>query len=220
MFNRALLSVQGLYSWDNTIFDLMQMPEGVDKDMVVKKILLDTCQFSVIYPDPDGIKRAIQMWSFCNQYTFKTLWDSTQQTYNPIDNFNRKEEWTENVKRDETFEKGTSTTSHSDGTVTPGNTSTTQESVSAFNISGMTDRSKSVTTAGGVDSSEANVTTSNSGSDKEKADNSVTHTGHLYGNIGVTTTQQMLEQERQIALFNFYDFVVQSFKMEFCVMVY
>lgn len=46
------------------------------------------------------------------------------------------------------------------------------------------------------------------------------HTMHVYGNIGVTTTQQMLESERELVKFNIYDFIADSFANEFCLMIY
>ncbi len=47
-----------------------------------------------------------------------------------------------------------------------------------------------------------------------------THKGHLYGNIGVTTSAQMLEGELEIRQRNMTDIIVQSFKNKFCVQVY
>lgn len=40
------------------------------------------------------------------------------------------------------------------------------------------------------------------------------------GNIGVTTSQQMIEAERELAKFNIYDFIIESFKNRFCILVY
>lgn len=40
------------------------------------------------------------------------------------------------------------------------------------------------------------------------------------GNIGVTTTQEMIRQERDIADFNIYAFIADSFRKRFCLMVY
>ena len=40
------------------------------------------------------------------------------------------------------------------------------------------------------------------------------------GNIGVTSTQQLIKEERETALFNFYDVVSNDFKNRFCIMVY
>lgn len=40
------------------------------------------------------------------------------------------------------------------------------------------------------------------------------------GNIGVTTTQAMITEQREIVQFNLYAYIIQSFKHKFCVMVY
>ena len=47
-----------------------------------------------------------------------------------------------------------------------------------------------------------------------------THKLHAYGNIGVTTTQEMIKQERKIDLFNVYDIIIEDFKMRFCILIY
>lgn len=45
--------------------------------------------------------------------------------------------------------------------------------------------------------------------------------GHLYGNIGVTTSAQMLEGEMTVRnRYNIYDIICKSFKRKFCVMIY
>lgn len=44
--------------------------------------------------------------------------------------------------------------------------------------------------------------------------------GRAYGNIGVTTTQQMIEAQREVVLFNMIDTIVNDFKKRFCLMVY
>ena len=44
---------------------------------------------------------------------------------------------------------------------------------------------------------------------------------HTTGNIGVTTTQQMMEQEVLIRpKLNIYNYIAESFKQEFCIMLY
>lgn len=45
------------------------------------------------------------------------------------------------------------------------------------------------------------------------------HTLHAHGNIGVTT-QQLIQEEREIARFNLYDIIIEDFKQRFCVLVY
>ena len=45
-------------------------------------------------------------------------------------------------------------------------------------------------------------------------------TGISKGNIGVTTTQQLIQQERELLELNMYDYIIDSFKSRFCVMIY
>ena len=40
------------------------------------------------------------------------------------------------------------------------------------------------------------------------------------GNIGVTSTQQLIKEERQTAEFNIYDRISEDFRNRFCIMVY
>lgn len=47
------------------------------------------------------------------------------------------------------------------------------------------------------------------------------HTGHIYGNIGVTTAAQMIAGEMDVRMsYNLLDAITQSFKDQFCVQVY
>lgn len=47
-----------------------------------------------------------------------------------------------------------------------------------------------------------------------------THSRREYGNIGVTTTQKMITEEREVSQFNIYDYIVEQFKIRFCILVY
>lgn len=44
--------------------------------------------------------------------------------------------------------------------------------------------------------------------------------GRAYGNIGVTTTQDMIEQERRVSNFDIIDVIIAEFKKTFCLLVY
>lgn len=46
------------------------------------------------------------------------------------------------------------------------------------------------------------------------------HELHAHGNIGVTTTQKLIKEQRAIDLFNIYDIIMEDFKMRFCILVY
>ena len=56
---------------------------------------------------------------------------------------------------------------------------------------------------------------------KGTTDRELSHKAHLYGNIGVTTSQQMLEAEMDVSKrFNIYDLISEEFINEFCVRVW
>lgn len=59
---------------------------------------------------------------------------------------------------------------------------------------------------------------SNSGSG-QWAD-SENHTTRRTGNIGVTSSQQLLKEEREVADFSTIKYIVNSFKRRFCIMIY
>ena len=42
----------------------------------------------------------------------------------------------------------------------------------------------------------------------------------IWGNVGVTTSQQMIEEERRISKFNIMDYIIDSFKRRFCLLIY
>lgn len=76
------------------------------------------------------------------------------------------------------------------------------------------------------------ITDSGSTSNTQSSENSSTTTGSEtgtvgnnltrveQGNIGVTTTQQMIEAERELVKFNIYDIIIDSFKQRFCLLIY
>lgn len=52
------------------------------------------------------------------------------------------------------------------------------------------------------------------------ASTDVKRTSRMWGNIGVTTTQQMIEEQRGVVKFNMMDYIIESFIKRFCLMVY
>lgn len=71
-------------------------------------------------------------------------------------------------------------------------------------------------------------TNSANGTNNESEEGYTTDNGNInnneeareYGNIGVTTTQAMIQAERDLVKFNIYDFIIDSFKARFCLLIY
>ena len=95
--------------------------------------------------------------------------------------------------------------------VTDSDTETIASNTSAETVSGTTSSSEENDSTSTLSSTESN-TASNTGSN--------TRTGRTHGNIGVTTSQQMLQSELDIAAWNLYKHITDLFQDEFCVAVY
>lgn len=76
----------------------------------------------------------------------------------------------------------------------------------------------SVNTVNGYNGDAEHDRQNTNGKSETKRDNK--HTSHLYGNIGVTTSAQMLEGELEIRKRDLISIIVREFKENFCIMVY
>lgn len=75
-------------------------------------------------------------------------------------------------------------------------------------------------TLSGDETGNRTLTDNSSGTDNSDRNRTLTHHAKLYGNIGVTTSQQMLESELEIAKFNLTQQIVDCFKVDMCILVY
>lgn len=180
----AMLTILGLYQYDNTIFDGMDVPVNVTKQNVINNILMECAELTVIYPDSDAMKDAIEYWSNAESHIWQQLQDTTEYQYNPI--WNKDGTYSETETRDL---KGT-------GDVT------TTGKVSAYNVNTFQNAEQSIVDAD----------TTDTGTIKKVRRES--------GNIGVTTTQQMIKEQREVVEFNIITYITESFKHRFCIMVY
>lgn len=96
----AKITLIGLYNYDNTIFNSMVLPAGIDVDLFKQSLLMEKGEFEVLYPNPDFMKHAIQIWSSKWFRTFKEWLKGTEAEWNPIYNYDRYEEgWDDNKKK-------------------------------------------------------------------------------------------------------------------------
>ena len=269
MPNRASLSIAGLYSWDEHIFDLLQLPAGVNRTTIIDNILLECAELTVIYPDWNFMRRAIGSWSTKELPIWDKVYNLEHLEYNPIENYDRYEDEVEN-----TAEKGAGTRQQSannsrvnaetrteaNETESEGRTLNLNQHINmnADTANGNTiNKVAGYNTSGTDTQSEQNTTNANmaKGNDQTSAlsDGNATETGsttgntvanesgknfntdinttarentrsrgsRIHGNIGVTTTQQMMTQELDILpRIHVDDYIINSFKERFCILVY
>ena len=88
----AKMTLIGMYNYDNSIFDGMILPTGIDADLFKQSLLMEKGEFEVLYSNPNFMKHAIQVWSSKWFRTFKEWLKGTEAEWNPIYNYDRYEE--------------------------------------------------------------------------------------------------------------------------------
>ena len=96
----AKWTLMGMYNYDNTIFNEMVLPTGIDADLFKSSLLIEKGEFEVLFPNPEFMKNAIKVWSTKWYRTFSEWLRGTQAQFNPIYNYDRYEEgWDDNKKK-------------------------------------------------------------------------------------------------------------------------
>ena len=169
----ATMSLLGLYNWDQTILDGMIVPDDVDRGTLINHLLRECAELEILYPQPNALKFFVGAWAQERLPVWQKLEATLKFEYDPISNYDRKEEWTDE------------------------NSGTSETMTAGYN-------------SAGADVPEA----------KSSANSNGKRTGRSYGNIGVTTTQQMIEEERRVVDFDMDDIIIQEFKKAFCLLIY
>lgn len=214
------ISVLGLYNYDSGLFSEMVYPSGFtddEKQTVVGNILAECAELECLFPDTGTMRTMIGLWSKLNISVWNRIFTASQLEYNPIENYNRTE--IETIEDDRTDSHSGTDSSLSSNTQTNSGTDTNINSITSYDTNNYQPHDKSDLTHGHI------VSDSGSGSfthgEVITHDGDITRENHTSGNIGVTTSQQMLEQEIEVsAKLNVIKMIVDSFKERFCLLVY
>ena len=222
---KATLSILGLHkATEGAIWDELSIPEGVDQDVLVMSILAECAELEVLYPEPATMETVIGLWSAAELPVWRKLYETTQLEYNPLwtkDALITETESRDHVSRDagsenETFRsEGSSSRSQNDAATQTGQ-------VSAYDATDFQNRDKTSTSADSTEHVVAdNENRTDRSSNRETVDSdSRTFEHRETGNIGITSSQELVRQQREVVQFNIYDYIVQSFKRRFCLLVY
>lgn len=251
------LTLIGLYNYDNSIFENLTFPAGVDKNLAINEILMECGEFEILYPDLDFLKFQITKWGEKHYYTFEKWLTALAAEFNPIHNYDRYEEYTDthsgsgkqidSEKRNDVENRSSNhsedKTSDSTGASFTDTHSTTDDdtkrNVSAYDSStyqpkeqektdGKTSGNGSGTSMSHIkdglsgSDSESSVSSGNADRQSEHTNNDINkHVAHLYGNIGVTQSTEMLGSFVSFYKdFNLYEQIAGLFVDEFCIRIY
>lgn len=236
----AVLSLLGLYNYDNTVLDQLTLPAALNKSLVKDNILMETAELEILYPDPNILKYMIGIWSKRRVKIWEDLYDTTVLVYNPIWNKDGTitETETEGVNRKaDNTETRNLTGSRNETRNLAGSSNETKNLADSmahdvFGYNSSTAAHQSVDT--GSNTGTDNISTTNTGTDNialtdsgtvknngtGSEDRNLTRTRVEQGNIGVTSTQQLIKEQRDVVEFSVIEKIIDDFKQQFCICVY
>lgn len=191
--------------------------DDLDVDLL-KSVIVERCGLlEPLYSEPEVMKEVISIWFRSHQWNIAHVIDLIKTAYKPLENYDRHEDL-ERRKSDTRNRSENRTQEYSEnGDVTTNEE--TERTVAAFNTSAYSPADKTVTdtrtqteTTGDTNGSTTGTET---GSENEHAVN------YIHGNIGVTTTQAMFQEE--LALlggFNAYQYIAEMFSRDLMLSIW
>lgn len=198
--------IRALLAYDNTLFDNFTAPtdpEGtpVDLDLIINTILYKYGDAPLFTPNPAVMKFYIGEWSERRQPLWNRFYKAVLEEYDPISNYDRTEKTSDYLTHGHTVT--------TDDDLTAG--TSVENQISADNASTYQPDSKAINS--GKD--QRDISEKHTGIDKRDYDS------HVFGNIGVTTSQQMLQSELDIIPeLDLIEFIADDFHSEFNLMLY
>lgn len=204
-----MLNLWNMLQENPNLFNGIELPDALDQTDIVNAILSEGAQLAPIYGDPDLLHQMIGHYFKTRLWIHQQLVDLLALKYDPISNYDRREESDEESGSKRDLDR----TRQTDAEGTTGGTA--GRSVSAYDSNTMQPSESSETTG----ESTSNVTDQTS--EGEKEDRTRTFKSRITGNIGVTTSQQMIESSVELmGIMDVYRYIALDFLHTFCIMVY
>ena len=191
------MTLYGMYQYDPTLFDGVILPEGMDKTLMINQIIRQSGDLFPYYQVPPQVKTAITEWFTRRKENFAKLWQGFTAEYNPIENYDRQEDSTETPNITHTLSNSGQ------------DASTNEADVQGYNGTDYVPNSRT----------KSSGTSSTNGTDTESGTR--TYTSRIHGNIGVTTSAQMLEGELALRRsLDIYALIAEEFENDNLIQVY
>lgn len=182
------------------IWDDFRVPDHVDRQTVIDSIIIGCAELELLYSDPDILKYIIRTWTNRELPVWEGLQETLEYKYNPIWNVEGSE--TMKITRHDLEDRKLKNVRTPD--------LTNRVKVAGFNEDDPEVRDEVTET--GKDTNDHTGTVDTTGDETRVFTRGM--------NLGVMTTQQLIREQRELVQFTVADFIFQSFKREFCLMVY
>lgn len=202
MARGELLSILGLYQYDDSIFDKLVLPSEINKEVLVNNIILDCAEFEILYPNPNILKESIGFWSESRIKAWEDMKNVLiVENYRPFINLERKESGYDLETRD--LNSKANAIENANGKVL--------NKISAFNSNNLENKDSSDTSS--------NSNTSSNVDDTGTIRKDYEHT--FEGDSAMFTKQNIIEQEMEMRLkYDLYKIIIDEFKKKFCLLIY
>lgn len=199
------ITLWGFYNFtDKALFNTAVMPEGIERQELVDLIMIECGDLYPYYQQPTYLQMQINNFFKRKKPNFDRMIAALNAEYDPLENYDRKEDWKDIFK--EHVEGEARDETHNDST---GN--------STSKISAM-DSDELVTDTGGDSHNEGN---SNAKTTNEAdRNNDSIHTGRVHGNIGVTTSMQLIKEELELRKYDIMEQIVRAFEKDVIIQIY
>lgn len=200
-------------------------PDDSTRARFLDYFMLEYGGFTPIYTEPEYLLAHIQAVSASLKYTIDKLYATLSLEYNPIENYDRHENWTDTRTPDLTTEyNGGDTLTMAGGETEAREQHSIERQVSADNTGAYFPSEKTIEdpdTTTTTFNGRTDTRVYNDRTDKQTGTDENKHEGRVHGNIGVTTSQQMIQSERDdVAYYNFIDDVARMYGEKLCILIY
>ena len=216
MSRQYFLDLDALLEVDETILDDLVLPTQIDADNLKQTLILETLEQSLIYTDPDFLRKAIKIWSNGRLHTWQKIADALYKIYDPFINFTRDErrEHTETRNLDELETRNLAATETRD---LDANERTATAAYNQNTAGDYTPRER-------VDSeNNGTIDNTDTGTVDRKDTGTVQHveTFHSQGDSALYTPTDVAKKEFEMrAECDIINMIVREFKLRFIVCVY
>lgn len=215
----AKLTLIGMNNYDNSLFDNLKF-ENVDHETMVNTILLNCGEFELLYTNIETLKKMFTLFSNKWSRTVEKWVNALNTEYKPLENYDRYETYSGNETE---VENGNETIINNGNTIlsrSGTDNNNIENKTSAFNTSDYQPEEKTTTQVNYGSSDKNDINLNQTRTPDIKRTRTPNLKNHIHGNIGVTTSQQMLESELNLQYWNLYNKISNLFMKEFCIMVY
>ena len=185
---------------------------------LLKSVIMERCGLlEPLYSEPEVMKQVISIWFRSHQWNIAHVIELIKTAYKPLENYDRHEDL-ERGKTDTRNRSENRTQEYTEnGDITTNEE--TERKVAAFNTSEYSPADQTVSDS--RTQSETSGDTSGSTTGTEAGSENEHAVNYIHGNVGVTTTQAMFQEE--LALlggFNAYQYIAEMFSKDLMLSIW